>query len=168
MRRRKDGRGGADIGMEIITEAQMLNAAKILKRLLYSVAAESGIPGSVLAHVAEVEHSGISYSSDYTSATISLSFVGDLSRPSLVRRDGSSGDGVDDIVMLFNNGYEASSRVFGYYSGWGALKRDPSEGKSGDMMIASRISRPALNFLESAIEQFNSIYGPTYHCVASM
>lgn len=163
MQRRKDGRGGKDIGMDIITEADMMNAASILKRLLYSTAAASGVPGSVVAHLADLAISGISYSNDFTEAMISLSYAGDISRPSIVRSDGSSGGGIDNIVELFDQGYHASSRVFGRYAAWDAMT-----GAGSDMTLISKPDREGLYFLQSALEEFNSTYGPTYHCVAVM
>ncbi len=166
MRRRKDGRGGKDIGLEIHTEAEMEAALQALIGMLRSNA--GALPASVAAHFGSLTASGISYSEDETSATATVSFGGDLSRPSLVSTSGSgsgssTGGGINDIVMLFNTGYEASRRVYGYYSNWGASKRDPSEGPSGDMVIASRQSRPGLGFLEAAVDAFNAAYGGFAH-----
>lgn len=49
-----------------------------------------------------------------------------------------TGDGVDNIVALFNNGVNASARVYGYWDGHG-------EGK-----YASAQTRPSLEFIQEA------------------
>lgn len=163
-RRREGNIGGADLGVNIITEAQMRDAASILRKLLYSVAASAGVPGSVLEHIGDIESSGITYEDGDKQASITLSFVGDLSRPSLVRKDGSQSAGIKDIVTLFDQGYSYDGkRVFGYYENWGAAKPAGS-----DMVIVSRNEREGLFFLQNAIEEFNSIYGASYHCYAYM
>lgn len=158
---RKSGKDGDELGLDIVSVPEMEAALQALIRLLRSYA--GGLPSSVAAHFDLLTASGVSIFSDDSGASATVSFGGDLSRPSLVRSDGSSAGGIEDIVMLFDQGYSASSRVYGYYSNWGALKRDPSEGPSGDMVIVSRQSRPGLGFLEAAIDAFNAQYGSFAH-----
>lgn len=158
---RKSGKDGDEIGLDIVSIPEMEAALQALIGMLQSYA--GGLPSSVAAHFGSLASSGVSIAKDDSGASATVSFGGDLSRPSLVRLNGSSGGGIDDIVMLFDQGYNASSRVYGYYSNWGAVKRDPSEGPSGDMVIASRQSRPGLGFLEAAIDAFNAQYGSFAH-----
>lgn len=158
---RKSGKDGDALGLDIVSIPEMEAALQALIGILRSYS--GGLPSSVAAHFDALVASGISIASDDSGASASVSFGGDLSRPSLVRSDGSAAGGIDDIVMLFDQGYSASSRVYGYYSNWGALKRDPAEGPSGDMVIASLQTRPGLGFLESAIDAFNAQYGSFAH-----
>lgn len=62
-------------------------------------------------------------------------------------------DGIDNIVALFNNGYEARASVYGYWV-------------SKEKWVWSTRKRPALHFMQESIEQFNSQYGAQYNCKA--
>lgn len=160
-KRLKDGRRDAVVGLEIITEAEMNAALQALIGMLQACA--GSFPGSVASSFASLEASGISYSKDKTSATATISFGGDLGRPSLVGVSSDAngaaigvgtGGGIDDIIMLFEIGYSASARVYGYWKSGDGLS-------SG--MIASRQSRPGLGALQAAIDAFNGQYGSFAH-----
>lgn len=165
---RKSGKDGDEIGLDIVSITEMEEAMQALIGLLRSYS--GSLPPSVAAHFDVLAASSISINAGDTGATGYVSFGGDLSRPSLTaytlpvdlpgQSNGhawhnmnamgySGGGGIDDIVMMFNTGYHASSRVFGY---------SPGEG-----FIASLQDRPALGFLESAIDAFNAQYGAFAH-----
>lgn len=143
--------------MENIADTDLDKVGQAMVHILQGKS--GGLPASVAAHFNSVEASEATYSKGMTSATIKVTFTDDLSRESLVRRDGTSADGIDDIVSLFDTGYHADKRAYGYYANWGALKRDPSEGKSGDMMIPSKTDRDGLGFMQEACDDFNAAYG---------
>jgi len=82
---------------------------------------------------------------------IRIYFTDDLSRPSLLGKDGNrrTGEGVDDIINLFTTGYHARTAVFGYWHSVGHT-------------ILSLKDRDPLPFLEGAIQDFNANYGADY------
>lgn len=107
----------------------------------------SGLPASVQAHVDStsigpiVEKGPRSYS-------VELSFGGGMARPSLNPTD----DGVNNIVKLFNNGYEADPQIFGYWHG---------------QKVGSKTVRQGNHFVSQAVGIFNSTCGGQYHATAS-
>lgn len=82
-----------------------------------------------------------------TGAFISLSFKGKaLKRPSLIQQYYSQNgqpDGVEDIILLFSNGYKASSQVYGTW-----------RGKSTNSLT----ERKGDDFLMDAIVEFNKLH----------
>ena len=65
------------------------------------------------------------------------------------RHDGDryTGEGVYDIIGLFDSGYSTAGRVYGVWEGHEGLGR-----------IGSRMSREGLHFLQSACDTFNRMY----------
>lgn len=88
-----------------------------------------------------------------------------LRRESLRRRVGGigseeitnerTGTGIDNIISLFDTGYEAGWSVYGYWD---------TAGKR----VKSVRSREGIHFMRDAVNEFNTIYGKQYHCVASI
>ena len=74
-------------------------------------------------------------------------------------------DGIDNIVALFNNGYHAKNYVYGWWNG----HRPTGESvyRSGSTQgeyawIRSEKEREALQFMQEAVEEFNTVYGSKY------
>ena len=84
-----------------------------------------------------------------TSARVTIHLGnGNVSRTSLVKPSGGyTGGGIDDIVILLNNGYTASHSVYGAWPGHTA----PGE------YIHSLATRPGYEFINRAISAFDSI-----------
>ena len=72
-----------------------------------------------------------------------------LKRDSLYSK--SYPNGIDNIINLFDKGYKANRHAFGY---WRSVR------------IRSKIQRPTLHFMETAINHFNSNYFARYKCRA--
>lgn len=64
-------------------------------------------------------------------------------------------EGIDNIIALFDKGYNAKKRVYGY---WDSVGR----------RISSLTNRPALDFMQEAIEDFNQKYSSLYSCKAEL
>ncbi len=77
--------------------------------------------------------------------------------PESLRRDSLYKDkypeGVDNIIALFDNGYKARKPVYGFWN---------TAGKT----VSSVTERPALHFMQEAIDEFNAKYGSLYGCKA--
>ena len=66
-------------------------------------------------------------------------------------------NGVDNIVALLNNGYNARDYVYGVWD------RNPSAG-----VITSVREREPLYFMQRAVREFNAKYGKKYNVTASL
>jgi len=81
-------------------------------------------------------------------------------------------DGIENIVALLNNGYRASNYVYGYWDGHKSSGKAASElrNASGDnyAWIRSKKEREALQFMQKAIIEFNTIYGEKYNTTAEL
>lgn len=92
---------------------------------------------------------------------IDVWFDTDLSRTSLYNIDPETGikrytgDGVDNIINLFDKGYSAAHTAYGYW-------------ESAGKYTVSRMNRPRLGFMEEAIDFFNSTKGKDYKCFAKL
>lgn len=103
------------------------------------------IPSSISSSISGMSCDGPKLVNGGKSFQCDLSFIGDLSRMSL--RPDIYG-GIDNIVALFNNGYEAGGIVRGFWHG----KR-----------VKSVPSRSPMQFMQDAVGDFNSIYGKQYN-----
>lgn len=130
----------------VITEAQMMEAAEKMKSILAQCS--SGLPASVQAHVANASIGSLTQTGP-SSYSIELSFEGDMFRPSL---QPSRYGGVSNIVALFNNGYFAGNQVVGDWHG---------------RRVASKTERVGTHFVTQAVAVFNSTCGGQYHATAS-
>lgn len=68
-----------------------------------------------------------------------------------------TGNGIDNIVSLFDTGYSTDVRKFGY---WNPYETDTI------VHTANRLSREPLGFIESSIIEFNNSIGKRYGCTA--
>lgn len=132
-------------GKIIPTIAQTKAIANEFKGILLSHAA--GVPGSVMAALAStvIEGPAVAETGDGFTIRYNISIPGNLERASWYP-DGY--DGINNIAALFDTGYTASHHVYGIIDG----KRVPS-----------RIHRDAMNYLQSAADDFNARYGSTYN-----
>mgnify|MGYP006873053883 CR=1 FL=1 len=119
-----------------------------LKRRAY----ECELPESVMRHFDSLRMTDLVYDASSGRYTTTIYFDDERSgatfRPSLK----NNGEGIDDIVALFDTGYIASRHVYGYW-------------ESHDVWAYSKISRVGLHFIEYAVTEFNSIYG-RYNVIA--
>jgi hypothetical protein len=82
-------------------------------------------------------------------------------------------DGVENIVALLNNGYNASKHVYGIWdnhSPTGGALFDTRNTMFGDTSayIKSLKDREALKFMQVAITEFNDTYGQQYNVTATL
>ena len=140
------GTSSVTITGNIITEAQMAEAAEKMKSIL--IQCSSGLPSSVQAHVANTSIGAITQTGP-SSYSVELSFEGDMFRESL---QPSIYGGVDNIVALFNNGYFARNEVYGDWHGY---------------RVFSKKERAGTHFVTHAVAVFNSTCGGQYHATAS-
>lgn len=74
-------------------------------------------------------------------------------------------EGIDNIVALFNNGYRAENRVYGWWNNHKPTTSDVSY-RSGygatEAWVPSKQERPALHFMQDAIREFEALYGKRY------
>lgn len=145
------GGGKTSNGSTVMTYNQMQDAAEELVALIRKHAASSGIPASVMAHVESFKASSIIVKGD-GSAEASINMTDDPRRPSLLPEDF---DGVENIVATFNRGVNAAGKVYGY---WASAGKD----------VWSQQTRPALHFMEAAINEFNAKYGKTYNVTVTL
>ena len=131
---------------DVTTEADMVAAGQHMKALLLSHA--SGMPASLLGLVSAIDV-GAPVNCGDGKYTITLNFSGNLVRQSLAP---SVYDPVDNILALFNNGYNARNFVFGEW---------PGHGYTG-----SKLARLGNHFVNRACATFNSVYGSQYHAKA--
>lgn len=76
-----------------------------------------------------------------------------LYRPSLRWKHGTSPyKGINNIISLFDTGYTARSRVYGY--------------NRHDKYVTSSPHRDGMAFMAAAVEMFNQEYGDVYNCYA--
>lgn len=161
-----DGRTAS--GYYITTLEDMRNATRLMKAELIHSAQAAGLPDSVMDRI-DVDPMGMSdpikvhNGHYYTNLTLSDGARYKLYRPSLaIVKNGSptgdrTGDGIDNIVALFNNGYYAEKQVFGLWSGHEDLG-----------IIGSRMGRRGLQFMQNAVITFNRKYGPRYSVTATL
>lgn len=159
--------GKTDGGGHVTTILEMKEAGRLMAEELRTEAQVAGVPDSVMYHmnaghvfISEPRKVGDKYY--IVDITMEDGHRYRLFRPSLEIASGAdkgqrTGDGIDNIVALFNNGYEASGRVFGYWK----FHEDLG-------VIGSRTSRKGLNFMQDAVRNFNRKYGDRYNVTATL
>ena len=90
-------------------------------------------------------------------------FTDDLSRNSL-ETDDSQGEGINNIVALFNNGYVASAPKYGWWNGHSPTGESVyrSGQNNNSAYVRSTQARPSLHFMQAAIEDFYKKYKSKY------
>lgn len=130
-------------GGVIMTEKEMMAAAKDLIAMLRASAASAGLPASVMEHVESFAFTKPFVAPD-GSASIQIYMTDNPYRESLMPQKYG---GVDNIVAIFNNGYTASDRVYG---------------KSHDKKIVSLDKRQGSFFMQKAVDEFMAKYSASY------
>lgn len=134
-------------GSRVVTQRNMLDAARKLVQTIKDTAHGCDLPTSVLAHFDSLSIGKLQRQAD-DSYTIEINFTDDLTRESL---QPEKYGGVRNIIAIFNNGYpadrsrsEAISHVAGYWHGKETVALE---------------FRPGLYFLQDAVNDFNMNYG---------
>ena len=157
---RKNGSGKLASGDYIVTEQDMSHAAEFMIKTLQEVAFRNSLPESVREHFNSLYYSNPTpIGRDGSQYSVVVKFGDNLSRMSLKitsgeRKGERTGKGIEDIVSLFNTGYNAEKAVRGSWDG------------HGDGTISSLTHREPLNFIEEAIDTFNRQYGKKYNVYA--
>lgn len=151
---KKDGVRRTCAGDPILTQDEMHNIAHELIQDLQQMASVlemSGVlPKSVADHF-DYLSADIAIDHKNGSCEIGIYFDDDLHRDSLLAygRNGSyshrTGSGIDNIIALFEFGYDTWGAVYGY---WENARID----------TWSLSSRPALGFMQAEIDRFNARY----------
>lgn len=154
---RTDGRGTTDGGSAIITTDAMCRAAETMISILKQTAQEHRLPASVQEHFNSLEYSApVVVGTEGDAYQIDIWFADDLSRMSLLVPKGAragqrTGEGIQNIVSLFDTGYTASSPVYGVW-----------DGHEDEGVIKNRTHLDGKNFMAQAIESFNRAWGELY------
>lgn len=155
-------------GGKVITEDDMYRAAYKMMDVLRQTAREADLPSSVLQHILTMDCSKPYKMSD-GHMEIWIYFGGDMHRESLENGDGGhTGEGIDNIVALFNNGAHASNYVYGWWNhhspkGDALSRSSPSDDFA---WVRSTKDREALHFIQQAVRDFNGNYGAEYNVTA--
>lgn len=80
-------------------------------------------------------------------------------------------DGISNIVALFNNGYHAKNYVYGWWEGHrptgeSVFRSGPLQGDYA--WVRSEKEREALQFMQDAVAEFNTVYGSKYGVVVGL
>jgi hypothetical protein len=157
---RENGKSATEAGAVVVTEQDMIRAAEALIKILQEPASQKGLPESVMEHFYSLYYNEpIPYGKEGGQYKVDVQFGDDLSRMSLritsgKRKGERTGEPIENIVSLFDTGYDTSKRVYGAWDG------------HGDETIASLTHRDPLNFMEEALTSFNRQYGAIYNVVA--
>ena len=134
-------------GSRVVTQRDMLEAARKLVQNIKDTAHGCDLPPSVLAHFDSLNIGKLQRQAD-DSYIIEINFTDDLTRESL---QPEKYGGVRNIIAIFNNGYpadrsrsEAIAHVTGYWHGKETVALE---------------FRPGLYFLQDAVNDFNLNYG---------
>ena len=150
-------------GEKVVGKKQMLEMANALAEMIRKrLPASISDVGETLTVGTPVRHPDGSYE-------VVLSFdASALHRDSLENDLGYNG--IDNIVALFNNGYHAQNYVYGWWNG----HRPSGEsvyrsGTTGEYAwVRSEKEREALQFMQDAEAEFNTVYASKYGVVVQL
>lgn len=172
---KRDGIRKTAGGGDIITRTMMIEAAAKLIKVLQNTAHEYSLPPSVMQHFYNLSCSEPKNMPD-GSTTIYVYFGGDLHRDSLEDGDGYygnrfggyTGEGINNIVALLNNGAHAKNYTYGWWNGHSATGAavTRSGAGSGFAWVKSKKDREALHFIQQAVQDFNGNYGADFNVTA--
>lgn len=180
MKQRIDSLASAGInktagGGEIITETDMYRAAIKMMDVLKQAARESNLPPSVMQHILTMDCSKPYKMSD-GHMEIWIYFGGDMHRDSLEdgygyyedKFGGYTGEGVNNIVALFNNGAHAKNYTYGWWNGHAAAGDAVAHSGADDgfAWVKSKKDREGLHFIQQAVNDFNGNYSADYNVTA--
>lgn len=157
----KEGRDRTEGGSEVLTKARMAELATELISILKTTAASYDLAASVMRHFDTLDY--IFQDLGDGKFECFIYFNDDLSRDSL-ETDYNQGEGINNIIALFNNGYVASAPKYGWWNGH--TPTGESGYRSGlnstSAYIMGTQARPSLRFMQTAIEDFYSKYAKQY------
>lgn len=167
---KKEGMRVTAAGSRVITEDEMVNASRKMVQLVQEAGRAAELPESVMNHLYGLKISPVTHRKD-GSSVIYIYFSGDLHRESLEDGEGGyTGDGINNIVALFNNGAHASNFVYGWWNGHdptgASLARTGGDLKPGYAWVRSKKDREALHFIQNAVANFNDNWGGIYNATA--
>ena len=154
---RQAGRNTTESGETIITEEIMCRAAETMIATLRQIAQEHQLPASVQEHFNSLEYSQPRVVGNQGEVyQVDIWFSDDLSRMSLLiptgKRAGQrTGDGIQNIVSVFDTGYSASHSVFGTW-----------DGHEDAGVIRSRSQLDGKHFMSQAVDSFNRAWSEIY------
>jgi len=139
-------------GGKVVTYAMMREAAWKFIKVLLDTARGYDLPPSVMQYFYTLNYSEPQQMPD-GSTTIFVYFDGDgdLHRESLMPEDYS---GIDNVVALLNNGYDEHPNMAKVWGEW--------HGR----FIHGLTERAGLQFIQQAVNDFNSNYGTAYNVTA--
>ena len=170
-----EGKSKTAGGSKVMTEDEMWKAAAKLIWVLQETARNFDLPQSVMQHFNSLECSK-PYRMPDGSTVMYVYFEDDLRRESLEdgydyyggKFGGYTGEGIDNIVALLNNGAHAKDYTYGWWNGHSptgdALSR--SMGTDGFAWVKSKKDREGLHFIQQAVNDFNGNYGSEYNVTA--
>lgn len=180
---RQSGVTTTGAGSSVNQEDRISGAVSRLRNIVYNTAlshvglesapAPDSIPSSVVdKHIANMDSTEKIYmlNPDTGEGEVWVWFGGDLSRNSL--DPDTYSEGIDNIIALLNNGYDAQNYVYGYWDDHEPAWTDERSGtfdlRSIDSAawIRSRKNRPPLHFIQQAIDDFNGNYSSEYNVTA--
>lgn len=170
----KEGRAMTAAGDRLLTDDMMWEAAAKMITVLRATAKDFDLPESVMKHFDSLDCSSPIRMPDGSSVVYIYfddKFDDSLHRDSLENgENGYTGDGINNIIALFNNGAHASKFVYGWWNG-----HEP-EGESiyrsgGDLhtkyaWVRSKKDREPMRFMQQAVIDFNGNYGHEYGVTA--
>lgn len=167
---RKEDRSVTAAGSKLMTDKQMRRCACKLAELVKQTARmpDYDLPASVLEDIDSLQPSSVILDTGDGGRVIRMSFKNDLHRESLRKEEGGrTGEGIDNIIALFNNGAPNDGHevmtVYGWWDGHApAGKKYIAHGDQGTAWVHNKTSRPDLRFLQRAVAEFNLKYGAEY------
>lgn len=160
---RSQGRRTTAGGGQILTDAIIVQISEELIRIMKETANAKQLPESVRKHFDSLVCSQpVYFGKDNSKCKVEVSFTDDLSRFSLMITKGEkagqrTGEGIKNIVSLFDTGYTANKAVYGTWDGHEDLG-----------VIKSKTSREGQGFIKEAVDTFNRQYGGLYNVHASI
>lgn len=169
-----NGRSKTAAGDNVMTNDRMWEAAAKMITVLRTTANEYDLPESVRKHFDSLECTSPIKLND-GKMVVYVYFQdeidGGLRRESLEDGEGGhTGEGINNIIALFNNGAHASKYVYGWWNGHKphgeALARSGGQLDADYAWVRSRKDRDALHFIQQAVADFNGNYGYEYDVTA--
>jgi hypothetical protein len=157
-------------GKKVLTEELVDRAVGRFIWVLAETGRSYGLPASVMQHLENADNAGLHFVRG--EGVTYIYFGGDMSRPSL---DEDYGDGIKNIVALFNNGYHARDYAYGWWDNheykpigedWNSVRGFAIDVTSA--YIRSRKDREGLHFIQEAVDDFNGNYGSMFNAVAEI